>query len=54
MSNILVVNSTSAETRVALVEDGMMTEFHLERTREADVVGNIYKGISANGCPGKC
>ena len=52
MSNILVVNSTSAETRVALVEDGMMTEFHLERTREADVVGNIYKGKVLRVLPG--
>lgn len=52
MSNILVVNSTSAETRVALVEDGMMTEFHLERTREVDVVGNIYKGKVIRVLPG--
>ncbi len=52
MSNILVVNSTSAETRVALVEDGIITEFHLERTREADVVGNIYKGRVIRVLPG--
>lgn len=52
MSNILVVNSTSAETRVALVEDGIITEFHLERTREADVVGNVYKGRVLRVLPG--
>jgi len=44
MSNSLVVNTTSSETRVALVEDGIISEFHIERKRDRDVVGNIYKG----------
>jgi ribonuclease G len=44
MSNNLVVNTTSSETRVALVEDGIISEFHIERKRDRDVVGNIYKG----------
>src|SRR6056297_1605082 len=44
MSNSLVVNTTSSETRVALIEDGMISEFHIERKRDRDVVGNIYKG----------
>ena len=44
MTNSLVVNTTSSETRVALVEDGIISEFHIERKRDRDVVGNIYKG----------
>ncbi|MEM1347977.1 MAG: hypothetical protein AAGI01_05415 [Myxococcota bacterium] len=40
MSNILVVNSTSSETRVALVEDGIISEFYIERRRDRGVVGN--------------
>lgn len=44
MSNSLVVNTTSSETRVALIEDGIISEFHIERKRDRDVVGNIYKG----------
>jgi len=52
MSNILVVNSTSAETRVALVEDGIISEFYLERRRDAGVVGNIYKGRVLRVIPG--
>ncbi len=44
MANSLVVNTTSSETRVALVEDGIISEFHIERKRDRDVVGNIYKG----------
>jgi ribonuclease G len=44
MSNSLVVNTTSSETRIALVEDGIISEFHIERKRDRDVVGNIYRG----------
>ncbi len=52
MSNILVVNATSAETRVALVESGILSEIHIERTRERGVVGNIYKGRVIRVLPG--
>ena len=52
MSNILVVNSTSSETRVALCEDGIVSEFYLERTREQGIVGNIYKGRVLRVLPG--
>lgn len=52
MSNVLVVNSTSSETRVALVEDGLISEFYIERKRERDVVGNIYKGKVLRVLPG--
>ena len=52
MGNILVVNSTSAETRVALVENGIITEFYLERSRDQNIVGNIYKGRVMRVLPG--
>lgn len=52
MSNVLVVNSTSAETRVALVEDGILSELHIERTRDRGIVGNIYKGKILRVLPG--
>ncbi len=52
MSDLLVVNSTSAETRVALVEDGIISEFYIERKRDRDVVGNIYKGKDVRVLPG--
>ncbi len=52
MSDLLVVNSTSAETRVALVEDGIISEFYIERKRDRDVVGNIYKGKVVRVLPG--
>ncbi len=52
MSNVLVVNSTSDETRVALVENGNISEFHIERKRERGIVGNIYKGKIVRVLPG--
>lgn len=52
MSNLLIINSTRSETRVALVEDGLMAELHIERTRERGIVGNIYKGKIIRVLPG--
>ena len=52
MSNLLVVNRTSGETRVALVEDGAISEFYLERNRDRGTVGNIYKGRVLSVLPG--
>ena len=43
-NNILVINASGAETRVALVENGTIHEYYLERKREKGIVGNIYKG----------
>ncbi len=52
MSNILVVNSTRAETRVALIEDGILSEIYMERRRDRGVAGNIYKGRVLRVLPG--
>lgn len=52
MSNILVINTTSHETRVALVEDGTISEFFLERTGEKGTASNIYKGRVLRVLPG--
>ena len=52
MSNILVMNTTSHETRVALVENGIISEFFLERNCEHGTAGNIYKGRVLRVLPG--
>ncbi len=52
MSNTLVVNSTRAETRVALIEDGLLSEIYMERRRDRGVAGNIYKGRVLRVLPG--
>src|SRR3954470_17497356 len=52
MSSILVINAAGRETRVALVENGHIAEFYLERKKDKGVVGNIYKGRVARVLPG--
>lgn len=44
MGNELIINVTLGETRVARLENGVVAELNIERTREEGVVGNIYKG----------
>src|ERR1041384_4427103 len=52
MSNILVINASGQETRVALIEEGKMSEYYLERKNEKGIVGNIYKGRVVRVLPG--
>src|SRR5687767_4379016 len=52
MSSILVINAAGRETRVALVENGHIAEFYLERKKDKGVVGNIYKGRVTRVLPG--
>ena len=40
----LLMNVTPNETRIALVETGMLREVHIERQAKRGIVGNIYKG----------
>ncbi len=46
----IVVNCASRETRIALLEDGKLMEYRVER--EERVVGSIFKGIVQNVLPG--
>ncbi|MBX7115383.1 MAG: Rne/Rng family ribonuclease [Myxococcaceae bacterium] len=52
MSSILVINAAGRETRVALVENGHIAEFYLERNKDKGIVGNIYKGRVTRVLPG--
>ena len=51
-SSILVINAAGRETRVALVENGHIAEFYLERKKDKGIVGNIYKGRVVRVLPG--
>src|SRR6266851_3439630 len=51
-SSILVINAAGRETRVALVENGHIAEFYLERKKDKGIVGNIYKGKVVRVLPG--
>ncbi len=52
MSTELLVNVTPSETRVALVEQGILQEVHIERLAKRGLVGNIYKGKISRVLPG--
>lgn len=48
----IICNDTAHETRVALVEDGDITELFIERAGASDSTGNIYKGRVQRVLPG--
>ena len=52
MSEEILINVTPRETRVALVENGMLQEVSVERARRRGYVGNIYKGRVSRVMPG--
>jgi Rne/Rng family ribonuclease len=48
----LVINAAGRETRVALIENGNIAEFYLERKKDRGIVGNVYKGRVTRVLPG--
>lgn len=52
MSEEILINVSPVETRVALVENGVLQELHVERIHNKGFVGNIYKGKVVRVLPG--
>ena len=52
MSKEIIINHTSHETRVAVMDGGVLSELHHEREKMKRVVDNIYKGKVLNVLPG--
>ena len=52
MTEEILINVTPQETRVAVVENGMLQEVFMERERRRGLVGNIYKGKVCRVLPG--
>ncbi len=52
MSEEILINVTPQETRVAVVENGVLQEIFIERARRRGLVGNIYKGRVQRVLPG--
>ena len=52
MSEEILINITPMESRVAVVENGVLQEVHVERTQRRGIVGNIYKGKIVRVLPG--
>lgn len=50
--NELIINVAPYETRVALLEDRLLTELYIERTKDRGIIGNIYKGKVIKVLPG--
>ena len=50
--NILVINVDIRETRVALIENGIIAELHIERESSQGTLGNIYLGKVSRVLPG--
>ncbi len=48
----ILINVTPRETRVAVVENGVLQEILIERAGKRGLVGNIYKGRVCRVLPG--
>lgn len=52
MAEEILVNITPREVRVALLENGVLQEVHIERSQHQGLLGNIYKGRVNRLLPG--
>ncbi len=52
MKKDIIINSSSSETRVALLEDDQLVELFVERPQHERNVGSIYKGVVKKMVPG--
>ncbi|CUS47442.1 MAG: ribonuclease G [Idiomarinaceae bacterium HL-53] len=52
MTAEVLVNVTPSETRVAVVENGILQEVHIEREAKRGLVGNVYVGKVSRVLPG--
>src|SRR6184192_205542 len=52
MSEEILINVTPQETRVAVLEQGVVQELHIERASSRGLVGNICMGRVARVLPG--
>jgi len=48
----ILINVTPRETRVAVIENGVLQELHIERALSRGIVGNIFKGKVVRVLPG--
>src|SRR5450830_15951 len=52
MTEEILINYTPQETRVAIVENGIVQELHVERQSASSLVGNVYRGTVSRVLPG--
>ncbi len=52
MATEIVINVAREESRVALIENKVVTELYFDRKKERGIVGNVYKGKIVKVLPG--
>src|SRR6202789_1246580 len=52
MAKEMVISANAHETRVAIMEEGLLCEYYVEREKEFALVGSIYKGRVTRVLPG--
>ncbi len=52
MPSQIIVNAGREETRVALLENGLVTEIYIDRKKDRGIAGNVYKGRVMKVLPG--
>lgn len=52
MDDEILINVTPQETRVAVLQQGVVQELHVERTSGRGLVGNVYVGVVSRVLPG--
>ncbi|WP_273265856.1 Rne/Rng family ribonuclease [Flexistipes sinusarabici] len=52
MAKDIIINSTVNESRIAVLDNGSVSEIYIERTKNKGVAGNIYRGKVVKVLPG--
>ncbi|MBI3597024.1 MAG: Rne/Rng family ribonuclease [Nitrospirae bacterium] len=52
MANEIIINAAREETRVAVLENRVVTELYIDRRKDQGIVGNVYKGRVVKVLPG--
>lgn len=52
MSEEILINVTPQETRIAMMENGVLQELQIERSTALGLVGNVYRGVVCRVLPG--
>lgn len=52
MANEIIINTAREETRVAVLENRVVTELYIDRRKDQGIVGNVYKGRVVKVLPG--
>ena len=52
MASEIIINVAPEETRVAVLDRKILTDLYIDRVKERDFVGNVYKGKIVKVLPG--